>query len=260
MDRATGRRRPRRASHGASTAPAASVLVGEQLAEHLEGLSVAELHSELAEATAHTAKARADYADALVEKRRGFASKDLYALGVATEAAKAVWPRAGPRGPDLGDPWALRATKDQERRTTSRAIPERFVDVEEFVTQFFAPVIERRLGGGPVWCPKWWDHPEAVEPPVGAVAGVRGRSGHRADRCRRGGCTTSTPTWRCCSPSAGRSASAARAKARRRSPVCPTNRHPRGGGRLSGDLDTPVDATTRAMAGDHDDVDERSRP
>ncbi len=149
---------------GASTAHAASVLVGEQLAEHLEGLSVAELHSELAEATAHTAKARADYADALVEKQRVLASKDLYALGVATEAAKA---RLADVRVDEARASAiraaLRATKDQQRSDDEFVpIPERYVDVEDFVTQYLSPVVQRKLGGGVVWCPKWWKHPEAV--------------------------------------------------------------------------------------------------
>ncbi|MFC7650604.1 DUF4913 domain-containing protein [Streptosporangium lutulentum] len=37
-----------------------------------------------------------------------------------------------------------------------------FSNVEEFVTTFLSPHIQRNLGGTMTWCSKWWKHTEAV--------------------------------------------------------------------------------------------------
>lgn len=37
-----------------------------------------------------------------------------------------------------------------------------FHDPEEFVVQYLAPHIQRRLGGSHTWCAQWWIHPEGL--------------------------------------------------------------------------------------------------
>jgi len=37
-----------------------------------------------------------------------------------------------------------------------------FDNVEEWVAGMFAPRFARSIGGPVKWCPRWWDHPEAV--------------------------------------------------------------------------------------------------
>lgn len=34
--------------------------------------------------------------------------------------------------------------------------------VEEWVTEWFAPIIRHKLTTELVWCPEWWRHPEAI--------------------------------------------------------------------------------------------------
>lgn len=37
-----------------------------------------------------------------------------------------------------------------------------FSNVEQFVTEYLALHISRRLGGSLTWCPEWWRHTEAI--------------------------------------------------------------------------------------------------
>jgi Domain of unknown function (DUF4913) len=55
-------------------------------------------------------------------------------------------------GPAAGwDPGAA----EEERK------PE-YLSLEDFVTDYFAPLLRRRLGGHLTWCPEWWRHEEAI--------------------------------------------------------------------------------------------------
>jgi uncharacterized protein DUF4913 len=63
---------------------------------------------------------------------------------------------------------ALRAAHEGERADAGRRSEsgedsaERFVDVEDFVAHYLSPTIQRKMGGGVVWCRRWWAHPEAA--------------------------------------------------------------------------------------------------
>jgi len=37
-----------------------------------------------------------------------------------------------------------------------------FTDVVSFVARYIAPATGTRLGGPVAWCPRWWEHPNAV--------------------------------------------------------------------------------------------------
>jgi hypothetical protein len=37
-----------------------------------------------------------------------------------------------------------------------------FADVVSFVNRYVAPATGTRLGGPVAWCPRWWEHPNAV--------------------------------------------------------------------------------------------------
>jgi hypothetical protein len=37
-----------------------------------------------------------------------------------------------------------------------------YTSAEEWVTEYFAPMFARSLGGEHRWCPRWWDHAEAI--------------------------------------------------------------------------------------------------
>lgn len=37
-----------------------------------------------------------------------------------------------------------------------------YLDVESWVTEHFAPMYARPLGGEFRWCPRWWEHAEAI--------------------------------------------------------------------------------------------------
>lgn len=66
------------------------------------------------------------------------------------------------------DEWdeALREGKDPDAAGKAAAkddAPEPvYPTVEAFVTEFFAKIIRRRHMSGWVWCPQWWQHPEAT--------------------------------------------------------------------------------------------------
>jgi hypothetical protein len=50
------------------------------------------------------------------------------------------------------------------RQPPPKVAPEpRYPNLAEFVDQFLAPMIRRRIGGSRTWCPEWWRHPEAVD-------------------------------------------------------------------------------------------------
>jgi hypothetical protein len=58
--------------------------------------------------------------------------------------------------PELGDDLGGLGGLEDEERTPA------FHNPEEFFTEFLAPHIQRRLGGGYTWCPEWWKHPEGI--------------------------------------------------------------------------------------------------
>ncbi|MGW2725088.1 DUF4913 domain-containing protein [Streptomyces sp. NPDC001492] len=75
---------------------------------------------------------------------------DAPAPGVAEEP-----PDAGKRG-----------TKKKGKRTKEKKKPPPLVfkNVEEFVTDYLAPTIRRKLNGSTAtWCPEWWRHEEALQ-------------------------------------------------------------------------------------------------
>jgi hypothetical protein len=37
-----------------------------------------------------------------------------------------------------------------------------YSSTEEWVAEYFAPMFARSLGGEHRWCPRWWDHAEAI--------------------------------------------------------------------------------------------------
>lgn len=70
---------------------------------------------------------------------------------------------------DLLDQLAGSSTADQPRTTAESpdAAPEPvFGNVDAFLRDYLAQVVERRLASGPTaglyWCPRWWAHPEAI--------------------------------------------------------------------------------------------------
>jgi hypothetical protein len=143
-------------------------LGGERQAEYLESLSGAELRRELAQASALVAEARARYSDALEEKAGAMEAADRSGMQRAKETATARLGRlraAETRASAIRS--ALQALGGPEHTSTDggfepETIPERFVDVEDFVAHYLSPVVQRKIGPGVTWCPKWWKHPEAV--------------------------------------------------------------------------------------------------
>lgn len=139
--------------------------VEDRFAEWVAGLDGGDLQTALGQAAAAEARLRSEYADAIEAKGQAAARGDRQALGVARALAKG---RGDAVRSALARTQALRAAMRARKEVRAadafepEDLPERFVDVEDFVSRFFAPLIERRLGAGLIWCPKWWKHPEAV--------------------------------------------------------------------------------------------------
>lgn len=135
------------------------------LAAWLESLDPATLQGELKAAAATEAKVRAEHAAALEARAAAAARGDRQAEAehratarVRNEAVRVATARVQ----------AMRAELRARREPAGGAqyepeeLPERFVDLEDFMVHFFLLVIERKLGPSRVWCPRWWAHPEAV--------------------------------------------------------------------------------------------------
>lgn len=53
--------------------------------------------------------------------------------------------------------------KGSNKRKKDEPPPLVYATVNDFVTDWLAPVIRRKLDGQTLtWCPRWWAHPEAV--------------------------------------------------------------------------------------------------
>jgi len=136
----------------------------------LDGLDAAGLQGELATATEVRDLARAALADAdqwrfnarragdleTAERVKVVVHERQSAVAAADARVRAVQAALAALAANQPHPGSV-AAADPE------SVPERFENVEQFVAEFLAPVIGRRLGGGSVWCPKWWDHPEAAD-------------------------------------------------------------------------------------------------
>lgn len=60
--------------------------------------------------------------------------------------------------PDPDQPGA-----DQPQPTDDEPAPKPlFDDLEPWVTEYFAPIIARRLNKAVTWCPEWWRHAEVI--------------------------------------------------------------------------------------------------
>jgi len=133
----------------------------------LEGLDAAALQAELTAAASVADAAVAGYELALEERRVATrtgneeavdsADQDVHARLAAMRAAQA---RMAVVREAL---WAAQeAEQVADGQEVDHARTDRFVDVEDFVARYFAHVIQRKLGGGLVWCARWWAHQEAA--------------------------------------------------------------------------------------------------
>jgi len=121
------------------------------------------LQGELAQAMSVVADAQGDYADAVQSKLDAMDAQDEPALQRAKELAGArlaLVHEAEARASAVRS--ALRAIREAQRANPGGEAADRFVDVEDFVAHFLSPTIQRKMGGGAVWCCRWWAHPEAA--------------------------------------------------------------------------------------------------
>jgi len=149
----------------AGTGRRAADEIGTELSEWVAGLDAVGLQAELSGAAGAEARLRAEYADAVEARARAVARGDRQAETTARAEVRARSDAvrvASARTQALRS--SVRARREARAKDTYEPedLPERFCDVEDFVAHFMAPVIERRLGGGRLWCAKWWKHPEAV--------------------------------------------------------------------------------------------------
>jgi uncharacterized protein DUF4913 len=62
-----------------------------------------------------------------------------------------------------GSPPSKRKSKGGRKKSKEEPPPLVYQTVEEFVTDFLAPVIRRKLDGQTLtWCPRWWVHAEVL--------------------------------------------------------------------------------------------------
>lgn len=52
--------------------------------------------------------------------------------------------------------------KGRGRKKDKQPPPLVYTTLNDFVTDYLAPLLQRKLGGGQIWCPYWWRHPEAL--------------------------------------------------------------------------------------------------
>jgi hypothetical protein len=80
-------------------------------------------------------------------------------LDQLTGAAPAIPSAAAP-------PPAAAASPGDGADPAAPATDPMFSDLDSFIRNYLAPVVERRLSVGAAmgmnWCPKWWSHPEAI--------------------------------------------------------------------------------------------------
>jgi len=139
--------------------------VGNELSVWVGSLDAVGLQRALGDAARAEARLRAEYADAVDARTKAEARGDRQAETAARAEVRARSDAvrvAAARTQALRSAVRARRDDDAVRRVQDDEIPERFCDVEDFVAHFMSVVIERRLGGGRLWCAKWWKHPEAV--------------------------------------------------------------------------------------------------
>lgn len=140
---------------------------GAQPGADLDGLDAAALQVELARAEAMAADSEADYGAAVLRRAEAMAAGDLGAIAALDEVAdaRAVLARtARARASAVRDAlWAVGVTvQTKAGEEVDKGRTDCFVDVEDFVAHYLSPIIQRKMGGGVVWCQRWWAHPEAA--------------------------------------------------------------------------------------------------
>ncbi|WP_406290212.1 DUF4913 domain-containing protein [Embleya sp. NBC_00896] len=78
-----------------------------------------------------------------------------------------AYPEGGPGYPEGGPGYGDAPSEDEpfiEEENPDDAMPDLvFGSVDEFVTDYLAQVIRRRINRATaIWCPEWWQHPEAI--------------------------------------------------------------------------------------------------
>jgi len=130
-------------------------------------MDAAALQVELARAASVAAEAEADYAAAVQERATATAARDLAAIAATNavvDARATLWRTARARASAVRDAlWAVHETEQTKAgEEVDKGRTDQFVDVEDFVAHYLSPIIQRKMGGGVVWCQRWWAHPEAA--------------------------------------------------------------------------------------------------